>query len=35
MEDEQYQTFEEYLDSGEFFDGMDADEIEDWYEKDN
>lgn len=26
------QTFEEYLDSGEFFDGMDKDEIEDWYE---
>lgn len=23
---------EEYWESGEFFDNMDADEIEDWYE---
>jgi hypothetical protein len=30
--DNEYETFEEYLESGEFFDGMDQEDIENFYE---
>lgn len=32
MDNEIQREIDEYWESGEFFDNMDADEIEDWYE---
>lgn len=33
-DEEMEKEFQEYQDSGEFFENMDQDEIEDWYEGD-